>query len=116
MFKAGLMHLSGNYTEENLKRVALSMDLGKTLEKKLYPSYVGSEEEPFKIHLGHRNVDWSDQIQKGVRDVREQGKFVYSCGRKVKGYKPSHTVDKKGLNKFFKKQSRELKLYIQETF
>ena len=111
------MHLSGNYTEENLKRVALSMDLGTTLEKKLVPSYVGSEEEaPFKIHLGHRNVDWSDQIEKGVRDVREQGKFLYCSGRKVKGYRARNYVDLRGLRKFFKKQSRELKLYIQETY
>jgi hypothetical protein len=40
MFKAGLLNLAGNYTEENLRRVALSMDLGKILEDKLYPNYV----------------------------------------------------------------------------
>ena len=40
MFKAGLLNLAGNYTEENLRRVALSMDLNKVLEDKLYPNYV----------------------------------------------------------------------------
>ena len=40
MFKAGLLDLAGNYTESNLKRVALSMDLNKILEDKLYPGYV----------------------------------------------------------------------------
>ena len=40
LFKAGLLDLSGNYSEDNLRRVALSMDLRKTLEDKLYPGYV----------------------------------------------------------------------------
>ena len=117
LFKAGLLKLSGNYTESNLRRVALSMDLGKVLESKLYPSYVECEEEsPFHIHLGHRNVDWSDQVRKGVSDVRKQNIFVYSPGRTVSGYKARSRIDFKGLNKFVKKQSKELSLYIQETF
>ena len=33
------MDLAGNYTDDNLKRVALSMDLSKLLEDKLYPNY-----------------------------------------------------------------------------
>ena len=51
MFKAGLLDLSGNYTEENLRRVALSMDLGKKLEDKLYPGYVDRYEEMFTMKL-----------------------------------------------------------------
>ena len=70
MFKAGLLDLAGNYTEDNLRRVALSMDLGKMLEDKLYPGYVESEESPFKIQLSHQNVDWSDQIKKGICDLK----------------------------------------------
>ena len=117
LFKAGLLKLSGNYTESNLRRVALSMDLGKVLESKLYPTYVeGEEESPFHIHLGHRNVDWSDQVRKGVADARDQKIFVYCPGRIVPGYKARPTIDFKGLKKFVKKQSRELSLYIQETF
>ena len=86
LFKAGLLDLSGNYSEDKIRRVALSMDLRKTLEDKLYPGYVDrlgycinntffnhfvfSDESPFKMHLGHKKVDWADQIEKGVQDVK----------------------------------------------
>ena len=88
MFKAGLLNLAGNYNQENLRRVALTMDLSENLEDKLYPNYVEryllnhllnivskifqifSEEPVFKMHLGHRNADWSDQVKKGVLDMK----------------------------------------------
>ena len=90
------------------------MDLGKTLEEKLYPSYVDNEEAPFHVHLGHRRVDWSDQVKKGVTDMEEQRIFDFIPGRSVPGYKRKSQIDFKGLRKFVKKQSRELNLYLQE--
>ena len=70
MFKAGILHLCGKYTENNLKRVALTMDIGKSLEDKLYPNYIDIEESAFKQHLGHRKVNWADQVCRGVSDMK----------------------------------------------
>ena len=38
-FKAGLMQLCGNYTEDALQRVAKSLDVRKSLLEKLTPYY-----------------------------------------------------------------------------
>ena len=92
------------------------MDLSKKLEEKLYPSYVDTDEVPFQIHLGHRKVNWSDQIQKGVVDMMEQKIFEYQAGRRVSGYTRKSRIDFPGLRKFVKKQSRLLNLYVQETY
>ena len=116
MFKAGLLHLCGNYTEKNLQRVALSMDLERVLESKMYPTYADTEELPFQVHLGHRKVDWADQVRKGVVDLKEQKIFENHPGRTVSGYRRISKVDFKGLRKFVKKQAREVALYVQETF
>lgn len=39
-FKAGLIHLCGNYTDAALQRVAKSLDTAKHLKDKLYPNYI----------------------------------------------------------------------------
>ena len=38
-FKAGLMHLCGNYTDDSLQRIAKSLDVKKCLIEKLTPHY-----------------------------------------------------------------------------
>ena len=38
-FKAGLIQLCGNYSEESLQRVAKSLDVSKCLLQKLTPHY-----------------------------------------------------------------------------
>ena len=116
MFKAGIINLSGKYSESNLRRVALTMDMGKALEDKLYPNYVGSDESAFKSHLGHRKVDWSDQVYRGVLDMKEQKVLEYLPGRKVEGFKCKSQVDRKGLERFIKKQNKEMTLFRRETF
>lgn len=40
LFKAGLMQLCGNYTEESLQRVAKSLDISEVMPQKLTPHYV----------------------------------------------------------------------------
>ena len=39
-FKAGLMQLCGNYSEESLQRIAKSLDVSSSLQEKLTPQYV----------------------------------------------------------------------------
>ena len=39
-FKAGLMKLCGNYTEDSLQRVAKSLEVTSCLQEKLIPQYV----------------------------------------------------------------------------
>ena len=39
-FKAALMHLCGNYTDDSLQRVAKSLDVSACLQEKLLPQYV----------------------------------------------------------------------------
>ena len=39
-FKAGLIHLCGNYNETAIQRVAKSLDLSSQLQEKLYPQFV----------------------------------------------------------------------------
>ena len=85
-FKAGLIKLCGNYTEESLQRCAKSLEITSCLQEKLYPHYVDrlvegfivmfwvtkyglSEESMMKDRLGHRTGDWSDQVRKGVLEL-----------------------------------------------
>ena len=84
-FKAALMHLQGNYTEDSLQRVAKSLDTSSCLQEKLLPQYVDrfqnkmslelnklsiySEDAMVKDRLGHRTGDWSDQVRKGAEDL-----------------------------------------------
>ena len=39
-FKSGLVHLSGNYNEPAIQRVAKSLDMSSQLKDKLYPQFV----------------------------------------------------------------------------
>ena len=86
-FKAGLIHLCGNYTDAALQRVAKSLDTAKHLKDKLYPNYIEgywvlmqhllkhltifllSETGDQEGYHAHREADWNDQIIKGVEDI-----------------------------------------------
>ena len=85
-FKAGLMQLCGNYSEESLQRTAKSLVISSSLHEKLTPQYVNrfwsisdkipykflpfySEESMIKDRFGHRTGDWTDQVRKGAQDL-----------------------------------------------
>ena len=51
-FKASLMHLCGNYTEDSLQRVAKSLDITRCLQEKLLPNYVDRLENVSVHHVG----------------------------------------------------------------
>ena len=46
-FKAGLMQLCGNYSEESLQRIAKSLLITSCLQEKLAPHYVDRQEKKY---------------------------------------------------------------------
>ena len=98
-FKASLMKLSGNYTDEGLQRCAKSLEITDCLQEKLYPHYVDrlvegfnvmfssgllnvfgfSEESMMKDRLGHRTGDWSDQVRRGVLELCVRTYYLFAC-------------------------------------
>ena len=48
----------------------MTMDVGKSLENKLYPNYIDIDESAFKMKLGHRKIDWADQVTRGALDMK----------------------------------------------
>ena len=118
-FKAGLMHLCGNYTEESLQRVAKSLVITECLEDKLYPAMMDSDVPLHKEKQGHRIADWSDQVKKGVEELCHMGVFEHVPGREmpgVKNYDRNNKVDFKGLKRHIKRYNKELQYYILDTF
>ena len=118
-FKAGLMQLCGNYTEESLQRVAKSLLITDGLEKKLYPGTLESDDPFHKNRQGHRTADWSDQVQRGVKELCEAGVFEQVSGRNISGvqsYQRKDEVDFKGLRRHIKRYNKELSYYVKDTF
>ena len=115
-FKAGLLHLCGNYTEDCLQRVAKSLNARDLLQERLTPSFVDSDKSTIEHYHGHRTADWKDQVTQGVRDLSEKGVFEFKSGREMPGahgYKRKDRVDFKGLKSHIKRYSRELDYYIK---
>jgi len=118
-FKAALMNLCGNYSEDALYRIAKSLDITKCLQEKLIPQFVDSEDPLQKERMGHRTADWTDQVTKGVEDLCEVAVFEYKSGRTMPGatdYKRNDIVDFKGLRRHVKRYNKELAYYIKDTF
>ena len=118
-FKAGLMQLCGNYTEESLQRVAKSLLITDCLEDKLYPDIIESDDPFHKNKQGHRTADWSDQVHRGVKELCEAGVFEQVSGRNISGvqsYARKDKVDFKGLRRHVKRYNKELSYYVKDTF
>jgi len=115
-FKSGLMKLCGNYTPDALQRIAKSLEITSSLEEKLYPHYIDSEEPLIKDRLGYRTGDWSEQVHRGVQELCDANVFNYTAGRDMPGapeYARKDTVDFKGLRRHLKRYNRELSYYIK---
>ena len=118
-FKTGLQNLAGNYTDQSIQRVAKAMNLTKELREKLVPQYKDSEEAVRKEVLGHRRADWSQQLRIVVEDIQSAAVYSRRPGRKMPGapgFQRKVEFDFKGMNRFLKKYSKELDLYVEATF